>query len=141
MTMPARMPAATQVPDSAPSLPMTDAHWRRFFTCCTQVLGGPQGREGWMAWTTYQRLLDDAGYWTGGFPAQLEDSRFRVDSPSTRGEFFYGELAHVIVPRRYRLRGLGGGYAEQDLQCLSDALGALHIGHDCSGVSLQIRCL
>ncbi len=130
--------------------PMADAQWRCFFMCCIETLGsGSTDREyseSWVSWTTYQRLLDDAGYWGAGLPDPLELDQFRVGGGQVwRTAFFYSELAHVVVPRRFcrpytrRARAGAASYREQDLHALSRALDQSGIEHEFSPLALQIR--
>lgn len=100
------------------------------------MLGGPQSNGGWMSWTTYQRLMDDAGYWTGRFPTSLQERRFHVEGAAPEGHFFYGELAHVLVPRRF-CRGMDTH--EQDIESLSHVLELKGIRHELGALALQIR--
>jgi hypothetical protein len=78
--------------------------WRTFFSICARVLGPGEMRaaqsQSWCAWTTFERLISDSGYWTSGLLAEPElMETYTVDGGPWGQPFSYQNIAHVIIPR------------------------------------------
>ena len=128
---------------------MNDNEWRTFFQLAANILGAgaawAQASKSWCSWTTFPRLSDDAGYWTGGLPslADIADTNIR-DGGVRIQPFSYSELAHLIVPSRFLWESAPGpnyvsGIREQDINALSEQLSAVGIGHRLTNLVLEIK--
>lgn len=128
---------------------MDDAQWRRFFLISAERLGrghrDAASSSSWCSYTTFERLIGDAGYWTMGLPAAEEVETWGIRDSGTWGQpFRFHDLAHLLVPREfYWERGLGTdwecGYRTQDLVGLSTALRASAVEHRLTDLVLEIK--
>ena len=100
----------------------------------------------WCAWTTFARLSDDAGYWTGGLPRESDIGTRGITDGGVWGQpFLYAQIAHVLVPAKF-IRETGtatpqysAGEVQQDLEALSAALNAARIAHRKTELVLEIK--
>lgn len=128
---------------------MNNEEWKTFFQLGASILGAGavavQTSRSWCSWTTFRRLNEDAGYWTGGLPgiADIADTNIR-DGGVWMQPFLYSELSHIIVPRRFFWESTPGpdyvsGIREQDIDTLSNRLTAVGIGHRLTDLVLDIK--
>lgn len=128
---------------------MNDKQWRTFFQICGAVLGRGSGAainsDSWCAWTTFQRLETDAGYWTCGVPHAAELGATSIADGGTWGQpFQYRDLAHVIIPGIFEQETVAGGEyrcnrKEQDIQTLSRLLSEQGVPHRKTDLVLEIK--
>ena len=129
---------------------MNDAHWHTFFTTAAEVLGPgkrlAEHSQSWCSWTTFDRLSEDAGYWTRGLPA-LEDifETYIGDNGVWSQPFHFSQLAHLIVPRKFMCDeppGPNWTYRErvQNLEGLSARLQKAEIPHRLTELVLELKC-
>lgn len=128
---------------------MSDDEWKTFFQLGASILAdGPtvaKPCETWCAWTTFRRLTDDAGYWTGGFPKLPDIANTNIqDGGVWMQPFSYSELAHIIIPRRFRWESAPGpdyatGTHEQNVDALSEQLITGGILHRLTDLVLEIK--
>jgi hypothetical protein len=103
-------------------------------------------RRSWCSWTTYGRLLRDAGYWTGELPLEAELGELSVSDGGTWGQpFGYDDdLAHIIIPRTFIEEPWSGDAFrqwehQQDIDGLSSLLTAAGIDHRLSEYALEVK--
>ena len=102
-------------------------------------------RKTWCSWTTFSRLADNAGYWTGELPLEAELlEKCTTDGGNWGQPFGYDELAHVIIPPTFTEEGRRAGqYTDwdhtQDIEGLSKRLDAAGIAHTLSVHALDIK--
>jgi hypothetical protein len=124
--------------------------WHRFFVAAADVLG-PGNRlarfsESWCAWTTFDRLNLDAGYWTGGIPARADVFETHIGDSGVWGQpFLFEQIAHVIVPREFYWETERGaqyqnGWRTQALDALSEKLRQLEVPHRATQLVLEVKC-
>lgn len=128
---------------------MDDKMWKIFFEVCAEVLGkgspDPRTSDSWCSWTTFDRLTEDAGYWTSGLPNPNELADTNVWDGGTWGQpFLYRKLAHIIIPRRFHREivsegKLTDGYKEQSVDPLSGKLATQGIVHRKTNLVLEIK--
>lgn len=128
---------------------MDDAEWRNFFLICAEQLGAGDrlaaASVSWCAYTTFERLNEDAGYWTMGLPAAEDVQPWGIRDSGTWGQpFRFEDLAHVILPAKfYWERGQGPGWEcghrLQDLRALSAALQVGQVQHRLTDLVLEIK--
>jgi hypothetical protein len=99
----------------------------------------------WCAWTTFERLAEDSGYWTAALPLEREllDTG-TADGGSWGQPFRYDQIAHLILPRRYcweqiSYEGFTSGVHTQDVESLSKHLAATGIPHRLTELVLEIK--
>ena len=129
---------------------MTDAQWHAFFSASAEVLGKgdrvPEHSHSWCSWTTFDRLLVDAGYWTSGLPAAEDIFETYIGDNGVWGQpFHYSQLAHLVVPRKFLCDeppGPNWTYRErvQDLESLSAKLKAAEVPHRLTKLVLELKC-
>jgi len=129
---------------------MEDKDWVTFFTICAATLGkgnrAARWSETWCAWSTFNRQIEDTGYWTSGLP-NIEDltEKSIKDSPSVWGQpFFFSEIAHIIVPRQFYWESEAGpdfqfGYKPQDIRAVAEKLKAHNIAHRLTENILEVK--
>jgi hypothetical protein len=129
---------------------MTDGQWKEFFLICTKVLGSGDPVAGksnsWCAWTTFERLSEDADYWTAGLPRECDiGTRSIADGGVWAQPFSYAQIAHVLVPAKF-IREIGAGTPQyrvdkvkQDLEMLSAALHDVGVAHRKAELVLEIE--
>lgn len=130
--------------------PMNDTQWHEFFTAAADVLGrgNPLAEHSfsWCAWTTFDRLSADAGYWTSGLPASEDIFGTYIGDGGVWGQpFYFSQLAHLIVPRTFTYDdppGPNWTYRErvQDLDRLSAKLQAADVPHRLTDLVLELKC-
>ena len=123
--------------------------WQRFLAIASNHLAFKPcevpGKWSWCGWTTFERLGEDAGYWTASLPLESELlSEGTSDGGSWGQPFRYTQLAHVLVPRRFyweeiSAEGFNSGVHEQDVQGLSDLLAAEGIFHRLNEYVLEVK--
>ena len=131
---------------------LTNEQWREFFVTCTQHLspGGfrydPSPAASWCAFTTFDRLGLDAGYWTRCLPRREDIADSYIEDGGAWGQPFpFDDLAHLIIPRTFYWenieggRWIGNGRETQDIERLSAALVAKGIEHRLSHLVLEIK--
>ncbi len=129
---------------------MNDAQWHAFFKAAAEVLG-PGSRlaehsQSWCAWTTFDRLGSDAGYWTAGLPAADDIFATFIGDNGVWGQpFHFSQLAHLLVPRKFMCdepSGPNWTYRErvQDLESLSARLREAEIPHRLTDLVLELKC-
>lgn len=128
---------------------MNDEQWRSFFETAGQVLKSGHRvanmSESWCAWTTFDRLAMDAGYWTTGLPNADELRDTYIADGGTWGQpFSYHELAHLIVPRTFEQEFVENGQyrcvqRQQDIEELSRQLAERGIDHRKTDLVLEIK--
>lgn len=128
---------------------MDDVSWNKFFLICANSLGkGDQlasRSESWCAWTTFRRISEEFGYWTGGLP-QVADIRetYIADGGVWGQPFSYSELAHVVIPRTfyweaYSQSGFESGLRSQEIDELSVKLSEARIEHRLTSLVLEVK--
>ena len=128
---------------------MNDQQWRMFFEAAARVLGKghyvANMSESWCAWTTFDRLATDAGYWTAGLPNADELRETYIADAGTWGQpFSYHELAHLIVPRTFEQEFVEDGHyrsvqRQQDIEELSRQLREHDLNHRKTDLVLEIK--
>jgi hypothetical protein len=128
---------------------MNDRDWKTFFLVCANALGVGHATalhsRSWCSWTTFQRLNEDAGYWTAGLPREMDIADTHIKDGGVWGQpFSYAELAHIIVPQKFLWESVPGpdftsGFREQDIKALSSALTEKGIGHRATDLVLEIK--
>ena len=129
---------------------MTDAQWQAFFVAAADVLGAghpiAKFSKSWCAWTTFDRLQSDAGYWTGGVPGHGDISMNGIgDGGAWSQPFLYSGLAHVVVPCQFDWEDTPGpnwtmGTRHQNLEALSLRLTELGVPHRATELVLEVKC-
>ena len=127
---------------------MTNEQWRIFFSICARVLG-PGSRfaersQSWCAWTTFDRLISDAGYWTAGLPAESDLKETHTDVEPWGQPFTYESIAHVVIPREFYWEIIAEGRYEngtktQDIKRLSREITAAGISHRLTDLVLEVK--
>lgn len=128
---------------------MTNDQWRTFFSLCALVLGPGErtaaNSQSWCAWTTFDRLISDTGYWTGGLLAAPDlMETHTVDGGPWGQPFSYESIAHVVIPREFywEIAAAGrfdNGTRTQDIQRLSRELAAAGIPHRLTDLVLEVK--
>jgi len=128
---------------------MEDKLWKTFFSACAEILGPGSHKSNlsssWCAWTTFDRLGDDAGYWTCGLPAESELRDSYIADGGTWGQpFSYAQLAHVIVPAEFYWEVVQPGdfrcgHKKQAIRDLSDRLSVRGVPHRLTEKILEIK--
>ena len=100
--------------------------------------------KSWCSWTTYERLLDNAGYWTAELPLEAELTDVGTTDGGTWGQpFYYEQLAHLLIPRSFSEEHTWNGYFvwahEQDIDGLSQRLHKAGMAHGLSAYALDIK--
>lgn len=124
-------------------------NWHKTLTIATQQLSlnlcTAPGKRTWCAWTTFERLGEDAGYWTAALPlaAELLETG-TADGGSWGQPFLYSQIAHLIIPRRFYWEqmspeGFSSGVHIQDVERLSQRLAAEAIPHRLAELVLEIK--
>lgn len=128
---------------------MNNSNWQTFFLTAIDVLGEGTILQSdspcWCSWTTFDRLTDDAGYWTGGLPRKQHILETHIaDSGVWRQPFGYSQLAHVVLPfqfywQKVAVKEFASGYRQQDIGALSSALKKVGIPHRTTDMILEIK--
>jgi hypothetical protein len=128
---------------------MSNEEWRTFLCICSRVLGAGAWNaaqsQSWCAWTTFDRLTSDCGYWTAGVPAETDLlETYTVDGGPWRQPFSYQSIAHIVIPREFYWETIAPGHYEngnkvQDIQRLSKELTAAGIAHRLTDLVLEIK--
>ena len=125
---------------------MSSEKWHAFFVTCAELLGPGDQHGSWCAFTTFQRLVDDAGYWTNGLPLKADISPTHIGDCSVWGQpFAYADLAHIVIPKTFVWeRYENGEWTEyvtqtQDIALLSKDLDAKSINHRLTNLVLEIK--
>ncbi|HET6943655.1 MAG TPA: hypothetical protein VFH89_16000 [Sphingomicrobium sp.] len=125
---------------------MSADKWHQFFLTCAELLGPGDKHGSWCAVTTFQRLSDDAGYWTHGLPRASDLAPTHVNDGGVWGQpFAYADIAHVIIPKTFGLdRSENGEWQEyvsqtQEIELLSKALAGKGIDHRLTSLVLEIK--
>jgi hypothetical protein len=101
--------------------------------------------ESWCAFTTFGSLETYSNYWCKGFPDQndlLDDCV--ADGGVWDQQFQYGDLAHLIVPRKFRWEKVENGkffegYKYQDIELLSSNLSKANLPHRKTQIVLEVK--
>ena len=128
---------------------MNDKKWQLFFTTAIDVLGEGDYRlsytPSWVSWTTFTRLVTDAGYWTTGLPRKNEILGTYIADGGIWGQpFLYSDLAHLIIPNKFYWEAPPGpefvcGYKEQNISLLSAELNKSDVAHRLTDKVLEIK--
>lgn len=123
--------------------------WHKFLTVATEHLSlnpcSTHGKRSWCAWTTFERLGADAGYWTAPLPLASELLSENTSDGGTWGQpFRYSQIAHLIIPRRFyweqiSTEGFNSGVHMQDVEGLSERLTAEGIAHRLAELVLEVK--
>lgn len=103
------------------------------------------GKRTWCAWTTFERLGEDAGYWTAPLPDEAELLEGYIADGGNWGQPFpYEQIAHLIVPRRYYWDRFGegvyvSGHHIQDIDGVSELLTKNGIPHRLTIYALEVK--
>lgn len=126
---------------------MTD--WHKFLAIASKHLSlnpcEAPGKWSWCAWTTFERLGEDAGYWTAPLPLESELLEEGTLDGGTWGQpFRYSQLAHLIVPRRFyweqiSAESFNSGVHMQDIGSLSERLTIEGIAHRLTELVLEVK--
>lgn len=128
---------------------MNPSQWRTFFELSIDVLGEGASLHllspSWCSWTTFERLNEDAGYWTSGLPMRTDHRETHIADGGTWGQpFLYSSLAHIVIPANFYWERVEPGAFEngrksQDIGQLSVALDSANIPHRLTGLVLEIK--
>ena len=123
--------------------------WHRFLTIASNHLGlnpcSATSKWSWCAWTTFERIGEDAGYWTAPLPLETEILADGTSDGGTWGQpFRYEQLAHFIIPRRFYWEeisadGFKSGVHEQDIEGLSHKLTIAGMAHRLTELVLEVK--
>jgi hypothetical protein len=123
--------------------------WHKFLIVATRHLSldacEAPGKWSWCAWTTFERLAEDAGYWTAPLPLEAELLATGTSDGGTWGQpFLYSQIAHLIVPRRFYWEriaddGFTAGFHDQDIDGLSERLIHEVIAHRLTEHVLEVK--
>jgi hypothetical protein len=122
--------------------------WRKFLEISSNHLAlkpcGASSNWSWCSWTTFERLGEDAGYWTASLPLEAELLSESTSDGGRWGQpFHYSQLAHVIIPRRFYWEQISGGFKcgfhQQDVAGLSKRLTAEGILHRLTEHVLEVK--
>jgi len=123
--------------------------WYKFLSIATKHLSlnpcSAPGKRSWCAWTTFERLGEDAGYWTGPLPLETELlARGTSDGGTWAQPFLYSQIAHVVIPRRFyceqiAAEGFGSGVNVQDVEGLSVRLTGEGLPHRITELVLEVK--
>jgi hypothetical protein len=127
----------------------TQFDWKSFLTICRNTFGEgawePYSSTSWCSFTTFYSLQNTVHYWNCGFPdiSELLDDR-TMDGGLWRQEFFYDDMAHLIIPARFRWEHFSNGklqmgHKEQDLALLSTHLMNASIQHRLTDLVLEVK--
>jgi hypothetical protein len=123
--------------------------WHRFLAVASRHLAlspcNVPGKWSWCAWTTFERLREDAGYWTAPLPLETELLAEGTSDGGAWGQpFRYSQLAHVIIPRHFcweqvSAESFDSGVHEQDVEGLSERMTAEGIVHRLTEYVLEVK--
>lgn len=123
--------------------------WHKFLAIASKHMSlkpaNVPGKWSWCAWTTFERLGEDAGYWTAPLPLETELLEDGTSDGGTWGQpFRYCQLAHVIVPRRFHseqisAEGYNSGVYTQDVDGLSERLTVEGVVHRLTELVLEVK--
>lgn len=86
---------------------MNPAQWHQFFLVASEVLGPgshvARFSESWCSWTTFDRLLVDAGYWAAGIPARRDIFETHIGDGGVWGQPFVRGACTPCSPSRVLL--------------------------------------
>jgi len=128
---------------------MQNEDWKNFFLLCSRVLGkgapSAASSDSWCSWTTFRRLMEDAGYWGAGLPNPENIFDCNVGDGGTWGQpFAYSDIAHMLIPREFYWekiseQGFESGTKHQDIDALSAKLNKQGIHHRKTNLVLEIK--
>ncbi|ABM93657.1 hypothetical protein Mpe_A0695 [Methylibium petroleiphilum PM1] len=128
---------------------MSDEQWRQFFLLCNRILGKGHAvaefSESWCAWTTFERLSRDAGYWTAGLPGTEDVLSTCIGDSGVWGQPFpFQEIAHLIIPKQFYWERIepgsfANGSKPQDLTRLAQALEGARLPHRVTESVLEVK--
>jgi hypothetical protein len=129
---------------------MNPAQWHQFFLAASEVLGPgshvARFSESWCSWTTFDRLLLDAGYWGAGIPARRDIFETHIGDGGVWGQpFSFEALAHLVVPREFYWESgpneeFQHGTRAQPITALSEKLVQLRVPHRLTDLVLEVKC-
>ena len=130
-------------------LDMDSNLWRIFFEVSIDTLGEGSTlaalSPSWCSWTTFDRLKEDAGYWTSGLPNRADLRETYLADGGTWGQpFHYSSLAHIVIPRTFFWERVAPGSYEngeksQAIGALSSALESAGVTHRLTELVLEIK--
>jgi hypothetical protein len=130
---------------------MNTQEWIKFLDLCNEILGEGSHSlylsESWCSWTTFDRILSDAGYWKCGLPRKGEYGDTGVFDGGTWGQpFEYSSIAHLIIPSKFEFADMYKGQfvykeTEQKILELSLKLQEERISHFISNWALELRLI
>jgi hypothetical protein len=128
---------------------MNDQQWIEFLSICRTVCGAGSTAaavsESWCAFTTFGSLETYLTYWRAGFPDLADLSEHSTVDGGVWGQrFAYNDLAHVIVPRKFRWETTADGnfldgYKYQDIDLLSVELSYAGLPHRKTEIILEVK--
>jgi hypothetical protein len=128
---------------------MYNNEWKQFFLTSISLLGEGDftafKSPSWCAWTIFQRLNEDSGYWTAGLPRQSDIADTYIKDGSIWGQPFpFSELAHIIIPKRFYWEKTESGNFEsgtriQNIEKLSLELNRVGVTHRMTDIILEIK--
>lgn len=119
--------------------------WRLALTVVARHVRPDPADLSWCAWTTFERLEMDVGYWSAPVPMSDELTATGVQPlRSGAAPFFYCQLAHFIVPRRFAVAHRDDGTVtwlenQQDIVGLSKRLECLGVPHTLGTRALEFK--
>lgn len=123
--------------------------WYKFLSVATRHLSlnpcTAPGKRSWCAWTTFERLSEDAGYWTAPLPLETELLATGTSDGGTWVQpFRYSQIAHLVIPRRFyweqiAAEGFGSGVHVQDVEGLSERLTSEGLSHRLTELVLEVK--
>jgi hypothetical protein len=138
---------------ASPIHAMDDDKWFHFFRTCAETLDvktafptmEPLEGGSWCSWTTFCRLEDVAGYWSGPLPTRDELRGTYLGEGANWSQYFhYSQLCHVVVPHTFGWQRAAPGQFErgnitQDIDAVAEALRTLGIPHRLTSLVLEIK--
>jgi hypothetical protein len=128
---------------------MNDTQWKEFLAMCRKVCGHGANvacaSESWCAFTTFSSLESYLTYWHVGFPDESDLLDLHTADGGVWGQpFYYGDLAHLIIPRKFRWEKVengkfSDGYKYQDIDLLSSTLTKASLPHRKTEIILEVK--
>jgi hypothetical protein len=130
---------------------MKDEDWCTFFRSAAELLGPGDSRlmhtKSYCAFTTFERLNTDLNYWRHGMPLKEEIAENHIrDNGVWCQPLRFSSLAHIIVPRRFRVEQfdkynhpVDDLEIEQRIDALSSALLTCRVDHRITNLILEIK--
>jgi hypothetical protein len=123
--------------------------WKSFLEISRNTLGkgarNPCLSASWCSFTTFCSLQHNVHYWNCGFPnvSELLDDR-TIDGGLWSQEFFYEDMAHVIIPSQFYWENSSNGifqngYKKQNIVLLSKKLRVANIRHRLTDIVLEVK--